>query len=155
MNDYKNGAQFFSSFKLSFVIIFNSPGTFSFGSYTLYDDLIYIYFFLLYDIIQHLLFTLSLSLSLPVKFISRYKLKKDKYIHGLRLFQRITHVDYFTLLMIMPPCRCIGVELYFSEYFVFVFTNFSSPVLSFLLLIIFVMLPTFLAFFCPFIHYQR
>lgn len=38
--------------------------------------------------------------------------------------------QYFTLLMIMSPRRCIGVELYFSERFVFVFANFSSPISS-------------------------
>lgn len=107
MNDYKNGAQFFSSFKLSFVIIFESPGTDQFGS----------------------CFTSSTGCTSLVARLfvcgradGGRKSAPASVTAGLFCAEK-----YFTLLMIMRPCRCIGVELYFSEYFVFVLTNFSSP----------------------------
>lgn len=104
MNDYKNGAQFFSSFKLSFVIICKSRGTAR--SAATYGCLA----------------SLSVSPSPSRMVIFRLRSKTERID-----VRTPSHVDCFTLLMIMPPSRCIGVELYFSEYFVFVFTNFSSP----------------------------
>lgn len=104
MNDYKNGAQFFSSFKLSFVIICKSRGTAR--SAATYGCLA------------------SLSASPSPFRTSIFRLRSETERIDVRT---PSHVDCFTLLMIMPPSRCIGVELYFSEYFVFVFTNFSSP----------------------------